>query len=76
MSAGLIPVTHNSGAAKEDHLVDDKFRFDNLETALDCLDRAIAIWNLNEASKLRQYAQNFSTEKYNRKFKIISNKVD
>lgn len=69
MSAGLIPITHNSGAAKEDKLVDDRFRYDNLENALDCLDRAISIWNLDKASKLRQYAQNFSTENYNKNLK-------
>jgi glycosyltransferase involved in cell wall biosynthesis len=69
MSAGLIPITHNSGAAKEDKLVDDMFRYDNLEKALDCLDRAFSIWNVDEALKLRQYAQNFSTENYNKNLK-------
>jgi alpha-1,2-mannosyltransferase len=69
MSAGLLPITHNSGAAKEDQLVGDIFRYDTLENALDCLDRAISIWNLDKASKLRQYAQNFSPENYKKNLK-------
>ena len=69
MSAGLIPITHNSGAAKEDKLVEDIFRYDNFENALDCLDRALSIWSLDKASKLRQYAENFSTENYNKNLK-------
>ena len=64
MSAGLIPITHNSGAAKEDQLVDDIFRYDNVENAIGCLDRAISLWNLDKASQLRQYAEKFSTENY------------
>ena len=71
MSAGLIPVTHNSGAAKEDKLVDDLFRYTNLENALDCLDRAISLWDLDKALKLREYAQNFSTEHYNKNLKLF-----
>ncbi len=71
MSAGLIPITHNSGAAKEDELVDDVFRYDNFENARECLDRAISIWNLDKALKLREYAQNFSPENYNKNLKIF-----
>ena len=71
MSAGLIPITHNSGAAKEDQLVDDVFRYDNLENAFECLDRALSIWNLDKASKLRQYAQNFSPENFNKNLKAF-----
>ena len=71
MSAGLIPITHNSGAAKEDHIVGDIFRYDNFENALDCLDKAISIWDLDKASKLRNYAQNFSTENYNKNLKAF-----
>jgi alpha-1,2-mannosyltransferase len=71
MSAGLIPITHNSGAAKEDQLVDDIFRYDNLENAVDCLDRAISLWDLEKASKNREYAQNFSIENYNKNLKTF-----
>jgi len=71
MSAGLIPITHNSGAAKEDQLVDDGFRYDGLDNALDSLDRAISIWDLDHASKYREYAQNFSTQNYNKNLKLF-----
>ena len=30
MSAGLIPVSHNSGAAKEDNIVEEKFRYNDV----------------------------------------------
>ena len=71
MSAGLMPVSHNSGAAKEDQLVGDIFRYDNVENAIECLDRAISIWDLDKASQLRQYAENFSTETYNKNLKAF-----
>jgi len=72
MSAGLIPVCHNSGAAKEDNLVEEKFRYnDDIDSALNCLDKAVSEWNLDKASQLRQYAQNFSIENYNKNLKLF-----
>jgi glycosyltransferase involved in cell wall biosynthesis len=72
MSAGLIPVSHNSGAAKEDNLVEEKFRYnDDLDSALNCLDKALSEWNLDKASQLRQFAQNFSMENYNKNLKLF-----
>ena len=72
MSAGLIPVSHNSGAAKEDNLVDEKYRYnDDIDSALNCLDKAVSEWNLDKASQLRQYAQNFSIENYNKNLKLF-----
>src|SRR5688572_21758521 len=71
MSAGLIPVSHNSGAAKEDNIVEEKFRYKDLDSALNCLDLAISEWNLDKASQLRQYAQNFSMENYNKNLKLF-----
>ena len=71
MSAGLIPVSHNSGAAKEDNIVDEKFRYNDLDSALNCLDIAVSEWNLDKASQLRQYAQNFSMENYNKNLKVF-----
>jgi alpha-1,2-mannosyltransferase len=72
MSAGLIPVSHNSGAAKEDNIVDEKYRYnDDLDSALNCLDIAVSEWNLDKASQLRQYAQNFSIENYNKNLKLF-----
>ena len=72
MSAGLIPVSHNSGAAKEDNIVEEKYRYDDdLDSALNCLDKALSEWNLDKASQLRQYAQNFSMENYNKNLKLF-----
>jgi alpha-1,2-mannosyltransferase len=78
MSAGLIPITHNSGAAKEDNMVDEKYRYkDDLDSALNCLDKAVSEWNLDKASQLRQYAQKFSIENYNKNIKLfITNWID
>ena len=41
MSAGLIPISHNSGAAKEDNIVEEKFRYNDIDSALNCLDIAV-----------------------------------
>ncbi len=71
MSAGLIPVSHNSGAAKEDNIVEEKFRYNDLDSALNCIDMAISEWNLDKALQLRQYAQNFSMENYNKNLKLF-----
>ena len=69
MSAGIIPVSHNSGAAKDDNIVEEQFRYNDLDSALNCLDKAVSEWNLDKALQLRQYAQNFSTENYNKNLK-------
>ena len=71
MSAGLIPISHNSGAAKEDNIVEEKFRYNDLDSALNCLDRAVSEWNLDKASQLRQFAENFSMENYNKNLKLF-----
>jgi glycosyltransferase involved in cell wall biosynthesis len=72
MSAGLIPVCHNSGAPKEDNLVEEKFRYnDDIDSALNCLDKAVSEWNLDKASQLRQFAQNFSMGNYNKNLKFF-----
>ena len=39
MSAGLIPISHNSGAAKEDNIVDEKYRYKDIDSALNCIDK-------------------------------------
>ncbi len=71
MSAGLISVSHNSGAAKEDKIVDERFRYNDIDSALVCIDRAVSEWNLDKASQLRQYAENFSMENYNKNLKLF-----
>ena len=42
-----------------------------LDSALNCLDKAVSEWNLDKASQLRQYAQNFSMENYNKNLKLF-----
>jgi glycosyltransferase involved in cell wall biosynthesis len=77
MSAGLIPISHDSGAAKEDNMVDEKFRYKDIDSALNCLDKAVEEWNLDKASQLRQYAQKFSRENYNKNLKhFITNWIE
>lgn len=49
MSAGLIPVTHNSGAAQVDNLVCDKFRYNNLDEAVTSVTKALSSWNIDKA---------------------------
>ena len=71
MSAGLIPISHNSGAPKEDNIVEEKFRYNDIDSALNCLDKAVSEWNLDKASQLRQFAQNFSMENYNKNLKLF-----
>ena len=72
MSAGLIPISHNSGAPKEDNLVEEKYRYnDDIDSALNCLDKAVSEWNLDKASQLRKFAQNFSKENYNKNLKLF-----
>ena len=71
MSAGIIPVSHNSGAAKEDNIVEERFRYNDIDSALNCIDLAISEWNLDKALQLRQYAQNFSMENYNKNLKLF-----
>ena len=43
MSAGAIPVTHNSGAAKEDKLVPIRFRYNDHEEATRCVTDALRL---------------------------------
>ena len=71
MSAGLIPISHNSGAVKEDNIVDEKYLYKDIDSALNCIDKAVSEWNLDKASQLRQYAQNFSMENYNKNLKLF-----
>jgi glycosyltransferase involved in cell wall biosynthesis len=68
MSAGLIPVVHNSGGAKEDSLVDPEFRFEgdieNVEDARNKVQEAIRRWNIGEANRQREKAKEFSPERF------------
>jgi alpha-1,2-mannosyltransferase len=69
MSAGVIPVTHDSGAAKVDGLVPGRFRYQDIEGAVASVNNALRSWNVSEAQKLRDYAKKFSAESFREKLK-------
>jgi glycosyltransferase involved in cell wall biosynthesis len=74
MSAGLIPVTHDSGAAKADGLVPRKFRYNDIDEAVASITAAFSSWNIDEAQRLREYAMKFSAESFRANIKsFISN---
>ena len=69
MSAGVIPVAHDSGAAKVDGLVPERFRYSDVDGAVTSINDALRSWNLAEAEKLRDYAKKFSAESFREKMK-------
>ncbi|HEX2231029.1 MAG TPA: glycosyltransferase [Nitrososphaeraceae archaeon] len=74
MSAGLIPVTHDSGAAKADGLVPSKYRYNDIDEAVASITDAFSSWNIDEAQRLREYAMRFSAESFRANIKsFISN---
>lgn len=74
MSAGVIPVTHNSGAAEVDNLVSHKFRYNSINGAIRAIDKALSTWNLDEAYRLREDAKRFSTESFKKNLKHFISK--
>jgi alpha-1,2-mannosyltransferase len=68
MSAGIIPVAHNSGAAKIDNIVSEEFRYNNQKEAISFIEKALLTWNPREAERLRQYATKFSSEEFYKNF--------
>jgi len=81
MSAGVIPVTHDSGAAKEDNLVPIENRYHDIDGAVKATADALDKWNLSTAESLRESAKKFSPEEYRSSIKkfihswIISKKL-
>ena len=74
MSAGVIPVTHNSGAAKVDGIVPEKFRYRDLDSAIAAITNALSSWNPQEALSLREFAKGFSPDSFRENLKnFISN---
>jgi alpha-1,2-mannosyltransferase len=74
MSAGLIPVTHDSGAAKADGLVPSNFRYTDIDEAVASINDAFSSWNIDEAQRLREYAMKFSAESFRENIRsFISN---
>jgi glycosyltransferase involved in cell wall biosynthesis len=64
MSAGVIPVTHDSGAAKEDDLVPKEYRYNDIDAAVKATSYAIDKWNRATGETLRESARKFSPEEY------------
>ncbi|MFQ5941523.1 MAG: glycosyltransferase [Nitrososphaerales archaeon] len=68
MSAGMMPVVHNSGGAKEDNIVAPEFRFeedmDNLEDAKSKIEVAIESWDIDEARIQREKAKKFNPDRF------------
>jgi alpha-1,2-mannosyltransferase len=74
MSAGVIPVTHNSGAAKVDGIVPEDFRYDDLDSAIASVINAISSWNAPLALRLHEFAKSFSPESFRKNLKtFVSN---
>jgi glycosyltransferase involved in cell wall biosynthesis len=64
MSAGAIPITHDSGAAREDNLVPNDYRYTDVGGAVKATYRALDKWNLSTAETLRESARKFSPEEF------------
>jgi alpha-1,2-mannosyltransferase len=64
MSAGILPVTHDSGAAKEDNLVPNEYRYNDINGAVKATIDALDKWNLSTAQNLRESARRFSPEDF------------
>jgi glycosyltransferase involved in cell wall biosynthesis len=71
MSAGVIPVTHNSGAAKVDDIVPEEFRYSNFDSAIASLVNALSTWNAEKALRLREFAKSFSPESFRENLKTF-----
>jgi len=71
MSAGVIPVTHNSGAAKVDNLVEERFRYEDIDGAIASITDALGSWNAEMAEKLRENAKKFSADLFKENFKAF-----
>jgi alpha-1,2-mannosyltransferase len=64
MSAGILPVTHDSGAAKEDNLVPSEYRYNDISGAAKATIDALDKWDLSTAEMLRDSARRFSPENF------------
>jgi len=64
MSAGILPVTHDSGAAREDNLVPVEYRYNDISGAVRATADALDKWNLNTAEALRESARMFSPDQF------------
>ena len=74
MSAGILPVTHDSGAAKEDNLVPIEFRYRDIDGAVRATADALDKWNLSTAISLRESARKFSPDHFRANMKNFISK--
>lgn len=74
MSAGILPVTHDSGAAKEDNLVPSEFRYTDTDGAVRATADALDKWNLSTAISLRESARKFSPDHFRTNMKNFISK--
>lgn len=71
MSAGAIPVTHNSGAAKVDNLVPERFRYEDADGAVKAITVALESWDIKTAEKLREQAKEYSADSFKKNLKAF-----
>jgi alpha-1,2-mannosyltransferase len=81
MSAGAIPITHDSGAAKEDKLIPSEYRYTDVSGAVKATCCALDRWDRTTAETFRESARKFSPEEFRSSIKkfiqawIISKKL-
>ena len=74
MSAGIILVAHDSGAAQIDQIIDKKYRYNNIEEAVDSVKIALSSWSISESQRLREYARKFSAESFRNNLSLFISK--
>jgi glycosyltransferase involved in cell wall biosynthesis len=73
MSAGLCPIVHDSGGAKE--FVDSKYRYTNLTEAVEKVTYYLENWNYEDSEKLKSKAQLFDRTNFEANFLKILKKL-
>jgi alpha-1,2-mannosyltransferase len=71
MSAGVIPLSHNSGAARVDCLIPESYRYDNVDGAVDRVSFALSSWDFNISQRLHQFAKRFSPQSFTENLKTF-----
>lgn len=72
MSAGLIPVTRNKGGVVD--FVPEEYMFDEISEASSKIAHAISSWNTHTMKRMRDIAERFSIENYEKNLLEIMNK--
>jgi len=66
MSAGSVPVPHNSGGAKVDDYVPSEFRWDEVDEAVDKTERTVYEWCEELGNAMRERSKFFSQQNFRR----------